>query len=106
PGSNRPPRVVFVDDDGGQCSPAPGRPCRVFPGLRVLDPDGDPISFSWTGVCAGSAVIFVPGHGTEPDEWLGKAICSLPVPGRYESMVTLRDGRGGETVTVVGLDGL
>ncbi|HEX6737327.1 MAG TPA: hypothetical protein VF310_03535 [Vicinamibacteria bacterium] len=82
---NSPP-TVSLDYNGGAsgCHPRPLingiAPCLVEVRAVATDPDGDPLTFSWTG-CA---------RGTGP-----QSACVVDAPGTMQAVVEVSDGRGG-----------
>lgn len=86
---NQPP-TVFLEWTGavgtGSCHP----PCTVTIAAIAVDPDGDPMTYEWSG-CA---------SGTD-----STARCRLVAPGSVTASVAVSDGHGGVTtdsVTAVG----
>lgn len=85
PPANRPPTVAIRG--GGTCHPSAqgsrfGRQsCFVTFSADARDPDGDELSYSWTGCTSGS----------EP-----QAVCAIPTPGEHTATVTVMDGRRGQ----------
>ncbi len=83
---------------GGSCHPsAPesargATPCSVMVQAEASDPDGDPVTYAWSGCASGAAA---------------SAACVVSRPGPHQASVVVRDGRGGEataTVTVQGMN--
>lgn len=86
PPTNHNPSVLIVPN-GTYCGPTP---CSLHVRASASDPDGDPLSYSWSG-CTG-------GSGSEAD-------CAVRSPDFYWATVEVRDGRGGaasDTVAIVG----
>lgn len=77
---NRPPSVTITSC--GECEV----PCAVKLTAWASDPDGDELSYSWSGCASGD---------------LPTATCTLRAPGRVEAMVTVSDGRGGTALAPV-----
>jgi hypothetical protein len=71
---NRPPQVSI--GGGGSCHP----PCTRTFTASATDPDGDPVTYLWTGCASGTANI---------------ATCSLATVGDITAAVVVSDGRGG-----------
>lgn len=82
--ANRPPTVRV--EGGGACHPSAAgsrlgaRPCSVPLRAEASDPDGDTLSFAWSGCASGDRV---------------DALCAVPAPGTFTATLTVRDGRGG-----------
>jgi hypothetical protein len=54
PAPNRPPTIDSITGDGGSCHPAAGQACSVALTANASDPDGDPLSYSWSGCASGT----------------------------------------------------
>ena len=84
PAANRPPTVTV--QGGGDCHPsAPDsaigfRPCWVTFEAAAEDPDGDSLSYSWSGCASGTQ---------------RRTQCEVRELGRHRASVEARDGRGG-----------
>ncbi len=85
---NRPPVVTLGTLTGATtCHP----PCGHTFVARAVDPDGDPLSYAWSG-CA---------EGTE-----STSRCELPTLGVFTATVAVSDGRGNVTVATGELEGV
>lgn len=82
---NRPPNVRFVGPRN--CHPV----CTLAVDAIAEDPDGDPVSYLWSGCASGT-------------ERTGR--CTFIAPGHFTAAVTVQDNRGGSTYLTVGLDGI
>ena len=83
PSGNRPPTVSV--SGGGACHPVRRfsgavEPCRLDFEAVASDPDGDHLTYSWSGCASGS--------GT-------RATCSIDAVQTFTARVTVRDGSGG-----------
>ena len=96
---NRPPTVSLSFDGASQCTPQPvkplssGGPCSVKIVAQASDPDGDSLSYTWSGCTAGHS-------GT-------RATCVVGSPGPVDAILEVDDGRGHRTTaraTAVGLN--
>jgi hypothetical protein len=72
-------RIAFAGDS--TCAP---QPCEVELKAVASDPDGDPLTYYWTG-CAGT--------GEPSAQPVGK--CVLPTVGVFAAKLTVSDGHGG-----------
>lgn len=79
--ANQPPTVSL--SGGGSCYPRRTEPCTVTFHATANDPDGDRLTYSWSGCTSGS--------GAE----LASASCSVTAPSEFTATVTVDDGRGG-----------
>jgi hypothetical protein len=55
-------------------------PCSITVAAPASDPDGDPLTYSWSGCASGAGPV---------------ALCHLPSPGNFTARVVVSDGRGG-----------
>ncbi len=78
--SNRPPAVTLTS--GGSCHPRLGLPCSVTVTAAATDPDGDPLTFTWSGCTSGS--------GSAPMQ-----SCTVTSPTQFTATATVTDGHGG-----------
>src|SRR5262249_8111532 len=81
---NRPPDVDI--SGGGSCHPE----CRRTFDVEASDPDGDPLTYEWTGCASGS--------GTS-------ASCDVDTVGTFTATVVVSDGRGGVTTASASVEG-
>lgn len=85
PPANRPPTVTIRG--GGKCHPSAqgsefgAQSCFVTFTADARDPDGDALTYSWTGCTSGS----------EP-----QSVCLIPTPGDHTATVTVRDEHRGQ----------
>jgi hypothetical protein len=73
------PSVAVVFATGDECTPSPGRPCVLDVLAQAVDPDGDPLHYSWSGCAAGNGE---------------RARCTVAAPGEATATVTVDDGQG------------
>lgn len=83
PAANRPPTVTL--QGGGGCHPAIPwaghvEPCTVRFEAKAHDPDGDRLTYEWSGCASGSDT---------------RAECQVSAPGKVQAWVQVSDGRGG-----------
>ncbi|HEX6737330.1 MAG TPA: hypothetical protein VF310_03550, partial [Vicinamibacteria bacterium] len=83
---NRAPEVRITGPR--DCHPNPV--CNLDLAATAEDPDGDTLSYVWSGCASGSD---------------RTARCSLAAAGHFVAVVTVQDTRGGTTTVSVGLDG-
>jgi hypothetical protein len=91
---NAAPSVAVVFPAGNQCTPSPGTPCVLDVAAQALDPDDDPLTYSWSGCATGN---------TE------RARCRVASPGEATATVTVDDGQGhavSESATGTGVNRL
>lgn len=79
PQANRPPTLSLSFPGESQCHPHPG-PCSVPIQANASDPDGDRLSYTWSGCAAGSGE---------------RAECQVTGPSSFEATVEVSDARGG-----------
>jgi hypothetical protein len=79
PRANRPPVVSVSFAGPATCHPHP-RPCSVRVHADASDPDGDPLTYSWSGCASGN------GETAE---------CQVTGPTAFEAVVAVSDARGG-----------
>lgn len=85
--ANRPPTVQAVALlPEAQCHPR----CTLTVEAQAEDPDGDELSYVWSGCASGTGA---------------RETCTIPQPGDYTASVTVSDGRGGVASAVVDLRG-
>jgi hypothetical protein len=63
------------------CHPTPSSPCEVTLIASASDPDGDPLSYIWSGCASGTSAT---------------ASCTVSSLSEVEAVVHVSDGRGGE----------
>lgn len=86
--ANRPPTVrALALLPEAECHPR----CSLTVEAVAEDPDGDELSYVWSGCASGT------------DE---RESCSIPQPGDYTASVTVSDGRGGVASAFVDLRGV
>lgn len=88
--SNNPPTVTLTAT-AGSCHPTPSKACSVAVTATANDPDGNPISFSWSGCCQGS------GAGSS---------CTVSNISSHTCQVIVSDGRGGSASDSVSVEGV
>jgi hypothetical protein len=85
PTANRPPRVSIRG--GGECHPTAAlslygaAPCIAEFVADASDPDGDEVSYAWSGCASGDS---------------RRVTCDVSTLSQYEVRVVVRDGRGGK----------
>lgn len=79
PLENRPPTVAADFEYTASCTPAPGVPCSLHLLAIATDPDGDPVTFEWSGCASGS----------QP-----RATCQVPRPGPVYASLRVSDNHG------------
>jgi hypothetical protein len=85
--ANRPPTVRAVALlPEAECHPR----CSLTVEAQAEDPDGDELSYVWSGCASGTNV---------------RESCAIPQPGDYAASVTVSDGRGGVASAFVDLRG-
>jgi hypothetical protein len=82
--SNRAPTVRVTGPRA--CHPA----CTLSLEAHAEDPDGDPITYAWSGCASGTA---------------STGQCALSAPGQFTAEVTVQDNRGGSSRLSVGVTG-
>jgi len=90
PPANRSPTVSVSFPGPAACHPHP-QPCHVAVRADAMDPDGDPLTYSWSGCASGS----------ERD-----ADCRVTGPSLFEAIVEVSDGRGGSARASVATRGI
>ncbi len=88
PTVNRPPTVSVAG--GGSCHPRPQVPCSKNVTGTASDPDGHPLTFSWSGCATGSAAT---------------ASCQVTTLGANVATVTVRDNHGGSATASLSSQG-
>ncbi len=78
---NRAPSLAISFTGGSTCTLGPNVSCEVFPIATAVDPDGDSLTYSWSG-CAGGKTA-----GTH---------CGFNTPDQQSVTVTVNDGQGHE----------
>jgi hypothetical protein len=85
--ANRPPTVRAIALlPEAECHPR----CALTVEAQAEDPDGDELSFVWSGCASGTGE---------------RESCTIPQPGDYTAAVTVSDGRGGVASASVDLRG-
>jgi Bacterial Ig domain len=74
--SNNPPSVAVSFPAGAQCTPSPSTPCALDVVAQAVDPDGDPLHYSWSGCATGAGE---------------RARCTVVSPGLVTATVTVDD---------------
>jgi hypothetical protein len=77
--TNAAPTVTVGLDGAGTCTVKPGAPCSLTFVATGTDPDGDPLTYAWSGCASGAA---------------GRATCAVDRAGSVTASVTVSDGRG------------
>lgn len=88
-GLNSAPAVSVTSSAPG-CHPRPGAPCFVTVSAQANDPDGDPLTLTWSGCAAG---------------YLASTQCDVQEPGPHAATATAQDPFGATrsgSVTVTG----
>ena len=88
---NQPP-TVKVTPAASSCHPRPGNPCSVTVNTTASDPNGDPLSYSWSGCCGGSSQ---------------SSSCSVGSLQQHTCQVIVSDGKGGtasDSCTITGVN--
>lgn len=81
PRANRPPVVTVSFPGASTCHPHP-RPCSVTVRAEASDPDGDRLTYAWSGCASGAQEV---------------AQCQVDGPTAFEATVEVRDARGAAT---------
>lgn len=97
PEPNRPPRISLAFDGPSGCHPRRAAsgvvPCTVSLVAEAKDPDGDPITLSWSGCASGSQA---------------QAACTIDGPGSFVATLEVRDSHGASaraSLTAQGVNG-
>ena len=76
PPANSAPTVTVTFDGASDCTPLPKKPCTLSVSAAAVDPDGDPLTYAWSGCASGT---------------LPRASCSVERPGAVQASVTVSD---------------
>lgn len=79
PVPNAAPTASVVIQGASSCTPGPGAPCVLDVLAQASDPDGDPLTYEWSGCANGTAA---------------RATCTVQSPGPVVASVQVSDGRG------------
>lgn len=79
PAQNGAPTIVVAFDGTSTCTPQIGRPCELKVVAAGRDPDGDALSYRWSGCASGTA---------------SRAICTVERPGAVIASVDVSDDHG------------
>ncbi len=89
--ANRPPVVSSVTAAQPTCYPRPGTPCTISVTVSASDPDGDPLSYVWSGCGSGTGAT---------------GSCAVTDLSQQTATVTVSDGRGGSVTGSVNVTGV
>ena len=87
---NRPPIVSLAATGATHCHPHKLASCPLGVRAEASDPDGDPLTHTWSG-CA-------QGQGAE-------AVCSVTAPGFHAAVLEVTDGCGGSAAASLQFEG-
>ena len=79
PDPNRPPALHVAFEGASECAPLPARPCTVTLIAQATDPDGDELTYRWSGCAAGSSP---------------RATCTVERLGPIQASVDVGDNHG------------
>jgi hypothetical protein len=97
PAQNAAPIVTASFDGPSECIPlpakgaAPLKPCTVPIVVQATDPDGDPLSYSWSGCASGSSP---------------RATCTVDRPGPVPALVEVSDNHGHKATAEISATGV
>jgi hypothetical protein len=89
--TNAPPVVTVSFSGASSCVPMPRTPCSVNAVAQASDPDGDALTYEWSG-CA---------SGRSPT-----AVCVVDRPGQLTASVAVRDSQGNVTTGTASATGV
>ena len=76
---NAAPIVTLTFDGPATCAPLPAQPCIVAVLAAAQDPEGDSLSYAWSGCATGTS---------------SRATCTIRQPGEALATIAVRDDRG------------